>query len=207
MNNRLVLGLAVAGGYVLGRTKKAKLAFGLGTMVLGKRLKLSPQAIASTVSKQISSNPHLAEMSKQLRTDLKGAGSAATGAILTRQVNGLADSLHERTLGVRDHLTSAGSGLSRIGRHGKDDDPDKDEAADREDDGAEEAEAREDDEQEEPRKAPARQRSEKKPPSKKAPAKRAAARPTAKKTAAKKAVKKTVATRRRASGSEGGSRG
>ena len=34
------MGLAVGAGYVLGRTKKMKLAFAVGTMVAGKRMNL-----------------------------------------------------------------------------------------------------------------------------------------------------------------------
>ncbi len=35
--NRTALGLAIGAGYVLGRTKKMKLAFAVGSLVAGKR--------------------------------------------------------------------------------------------------------------------------------------------------------------------------
>lgn len=108
MNNRLAVSLAVAGGYVLGRTRKAKLALGIGTMVLGKRLKLDPKQIVSGLTEQVAANPQLAEAGRQLRGDLTGAGRAATGALVTRQLNSLADSLHQRTTGVRDRLDPGG---------------------------------------------------------------------------------------------------
>ncbi|WP_369201639.1 DNA primase [Streptomyces sp. PU-14G] len=107
MNSRLTMALAVAGGYVLGRTKKAKFAFGVATMVAGKRLKLNPQALATFAKDQLSNNPQFKELGDQLRTDLRGAGKAATGALVNRQVNALADRLHERTLDVRDQLSGA----------------------------------------------------------------------------------------------------
>jgi hypothetical protein len=43
--NRVGLGLAAGAGYVLGRTKKMKLAFAVGTLVAGKRMQLSPRAL------------------------------------------------------------------------------------------------------------------------------------------------------------------
>ncbi|WP_030671477.1 hypothetical protein [Streptomyces rimosus] len=110
MKNRPALVLAVAGGYLLGRTKKAKLAIGIGSMVLGKRLNLSPQQLVSLVSDQIAANPQLKELREQLRGDLKGVGKAATGALVTKRLDSLADSLHERTLNVRDQLDAGEAG-------------------------------------------------------------------------------------------------
>ncbi|MFH8345721.1 DNA primase [Streptomyces sp. NPDC018045] len=110
MKNRPALVLAVAGGYLLGRTKKAKLAIGIGSMVLGKRLNLSPQQLVSLVNDQIAANPQLKELREQLRGDLKGVGKAATGALVTKRLDSLADSLHERTLNVRDQLDAGAAG-------------------------------------------------------------------------------------------------
>ncbi|MFF3764337.1 DNA primase [Streptomyces sp. NPDC001922] len=104
MTNRLAVALAVTAGYVLGRTKKAKLAIGVGSMVLGKRLNLSPQQLVGTLTEQLRANPQLAEVRDQLRTDLQGVGKAATSALVTRQLNSLADHLHGRTLDVRDRI-------------------------------------------------------------------------------------------------------
>ncbi|MFI0235479.1 DNA primase [Streptomyces sp. NPDC016845] len=102
--NRAVLGLAVGAGYILGRTKKMKLAFAVGTMVAGKRLKLSPSALAELVTTQLDKNPQFKELSGQLRQDLRGVGTAATGALVERQINGLAGRLHSRTQGVQDRI-------------------------------------------------------------------------------------------------------
>ncbi|MPY48342.1 DNA primase [Streptomyces acidicola] len=102
--NRVGLGLAVGAGYVLGRTKKMKLAFALGTLVAGKRMHLSPRALADLASQQLQNNPQLKEISDQLREDARGAGQAATGALLERQIDGLADRLHGRTAQVREQL-------------------------------------------------------------------------------------------------------
>ncbi|MFE0107055.1 DNA primase [Streptomyces sp. NPDC059009] len=102
--NRLGLGLAVGAGYVLGRTKKAKLAFAVGTLVAGRKLSLDPKAIGTFVSRQLAENPQFKEIGDQLREDVRGVGKAATGSLVTRQMDSLADRLHDRTLGVQDRL-------------------------------------------------------------------------------------------------------
>ncbi|WNO76168.1 MULTISPECIES: DNA primase [unclassified Streptomyces] len=191
MNNRLVLGLAVGAGYVLGRTKKAKLAFAVGTLVAGKRLQLSPKAIGEFVTQQLQNNPQFKELGDQLRQDLGGVGKAATGALVNRQLEGFADRLHGRTLGVQDRLQGVVPG-SRDEDEGHAEDTEDAEARDSADgeDGGDEEEHRE---RREPQKKAAPQK------------KTAARRTTAKKTAAparratKKTASKTTAAKRAAS--------
>ncbi|MEU5401353.1 DNA primase [Streptomyces sp. NPDC005963] len=107
MNNRVALGLAVGAGYVLGRTKKAKLAFAVGTMVAGRRMSASPGALGQLLTRQLGDNPQFKALREQLRQDLGGVGKAATGALVSRQLEGLADRLHERTAGVQDRVKNA----------------------------------------------------------------------------------------------------
>ncbi|WP_405810171.1 DNA primase [Streptomyces sp. NBC_00210] len=104
MNNSTVLGLAMGAGYLLGRTKKAKLAFAVGTLVAGKQLPLNPKALGGLVGQQLQNNPQFKALGDQLREDLRGVGKAATGALVNRQLEGIADRLHERTLGVQDRI-------------------------------------------------------------------------------------------------------
>ncbi|WP_327656961.1 DNA primase [Streptomyces sp. NBC_00483] len=103
--NRTALGLAIGAGYVLGRTKKMKLAIAVGTMVAGKRLNLSPRALGEMVTTQLQNNPQFKEIGDQLREDLRGVGKAASGALVERQIEGLAGRLHSRTQGVRDQIS------------------------------------------------------------------------------------------------------
>jgi hypothetical protein len=100
MNNRLVVGLAVGAGYVLGRTKKAKLAFAVGTMVAGRRLRLSPGVLGEFVARQLQSNPQFKEVGDQLREDLRGVGKAATGALVNRRIERIADIAEGRSPGL-----------------------------------------------------------------------------------------------------------
>ncbi|MEV5492879.1 DNA primase [Streptomyces bobili] len=207
--NRVGLGLAIGAGYVLGRTKKMKLAFAVGSMVAGKRLNLTPRALADVVSQQLKDNPQFKEIGDELRQDLRGVGKAASGAMVERQMNALADRLHSRTGQVRDQLqgvvpdTDTGKDAEESGKDdratdeeyeeydepesARDEDEDEDEGEAADEDRSGDAEDAADDGEERPRrKAPV-----------KASAKQAAAKKTAKKTA-KKAPARTSPTQRTA---------
>lgn len=223
--NRLAVGLAVGAGYVLGRTKKAKFAFAVGTMVAGKRLNLSPKALGSLVTQQLENNPQFKEIGDQLRQDLRGVGKAATGSLLNRQLEGLADRLHDRTLDVQDRIAGVVPDDAKnlkgkvVGRddHQDDENDENDEGdeGERDDKDHEDREAREGREGREDRdqeaasdgdrrhdKAPAKRssgsRSAPKADAKSAPraaAKKTPAKKTAQKTARKTTQKKTTAAR------------
>ncbi|MEV5397004.1 DNA primase [Streptomyces cellulosae] len=200
--NRTGLGLAIGAGYLLGRTKKLKMALAVGGLVAGKKLNLSPRAVADLVGQQLRDNPQFKELGDQLRGDLRGAGKAASGALVERQLSSLADRLHGRTGEVRGRL--AGGGEDRdaeaedTGEEPYDEETDghePDDAEDRDDGGRERG----------PDAGRAAKKAAKKAPAKKgpaakkaAPAKRAAGGPApAKKAAAarKTAAKKTAASR------------
>ncbi|MEU8844948.1 DNA primase [Streptomyces sp. NPDC048564] len=188
--NRLALGLAVGAGYVLGRTKKMKLAFAIGTMVAGKRMHLSPRALADLVSQQLQNNPQFKEIGDQLREDLRGVGQAASGALVERQLDAFADRLHGRTAQVRDQLEGVVPETPDLGLEDEEtEEPESEESE------AEEPEAEDEGPEEAPRRKAAKKAPAKKGAAKKAPAKKTAAKKTAaKKTAAKKtAAKKTAA--------------
>jgi hypothetical protein len=221
--NRTTMGLAVGAGYLLGRTKKLKMALAVGSLVAGKKLNLSPKMIADVVSQQLKNNPQFKEIGDQLRQDLRGVGKAASGAMVERQMNTLADRLHGRTAQMRDELSGVAPGL------GDDEDEDegeprdedegeprdeaggepRDEAGDDEDtgeerSGREQRSGREDDDGDRGD-GPPRKRAAKAPAKKsaaKAPAKKAADKAPARKTAAKKtsAARKTAAKKTAAGG-------
>ncbi|MGW3354919.1 DNA primase [Streptomyces bungoensis] len=191
--NRTALGLAVGAGYLLGRTKKLKMAVAVGSLVAGKKLNITPKALAGMVQQQLRDNPQFKEIGDQLRGELRGVGKAASGAMVERQMSALADRLHSRTGRVRDQL-SGGSGEAEGSEEEYDEEERED--GDRENTGRE---AREEEE-------PPRKKAAKKAVPKKALAKKAAAKAPAKKAAARKtgsagrpAAKKT--------GAAGGARG
>src|SRR4029079_4922115 len=96
MNNAAKLGAGVAGGYLLGRTKKLKLAIGLGAWMMGKRLNLSPGQLAMQGLSQLRESPEFGELTEMLKTEVGGAGRRALSAAATSQMESFADQLHER---------------------------------------------------------------------------------------------------------------
>ncbi|MFF9163577.1 DNA primase [Streptomyces longwoodensis] len=195
--NRTGLGLAVGAGYMLGRTKKLKLAIAVGSIVAGKKLKLSPKAIGDLLSQQLKDNPQFKELGDTLRQDLRGAGKAASGAMLERQLSGLADRLHGRTAQMREQLANGGRSDDEDEAEDRDDREDDDlEPEDEYDEEPEDSEDEEDDEGSED--GDERAEASRKPPAKKAPAKKAPAKKAPAKKAAKKAPVKRAATQKTA---------
>ncbi|MEU8029800.1 DNA primase [Streptomyces sp. NPDC049099] len=195
--NRTALGLAVGAGYLLGRTKKMKMAVAVGSLVAGKKLNLSPGALAAMARQQLRDNPQFKEIGDQLRQDLRGVGKAASGAMVERQMSTLADRLHSRTSQVRDQLSGV---LPESGS-----DEEREEDGDREARGEEDREAREEDDREAPEDGDGEEREDRpsaKKAAKKAPPKNASAKKTAvKKTApAKKAVARKTGGARKTAG-------
>ncbi|MFJ8535298.1 DNA primase [Streptomyces sp. NPDC093591] len=192
--NRAGLGLAVGAGYVLGRTRKLKMAVAVGTLVAGKRMHLSPRAITDAVSQQLQNNPQLKEIGDQLREDLRGVGGAASGALVERRLDALADRLHGRTTKMREQLSGAVPTPDLGGQDEESEEEAEDEEPRAED---EEGASDEPEDREESEELAESEESEEEPedeePSRKATAKRGAPKKTAKKAAKKAPAKKTAA--------------
>ncbi|KUL39962.1 hypothetical protein [Streptomyces regalis] len=192
--NRMGLGLAVGAGYVLGRTRKLKLAFAVGTLVAGKRMHLSPRAVTDLVSQQLQNNPQFKEIGDQLREDLRGVGEAASGALVERRLDALADRLHGRTAELHEQLSGAVPTPDLGGRDEESEEETEDEEPRAEDEDREPDEPEGHEEAEEESEEESEGESEDEEPSGKAAAKRAAApKKTAKKAAKKGPAKKTAA--------------
>src|SRR3954469_1142427 len=102
MNSAAKLGAGVAGGYLLGRTKKLKLAIGLGAWLMGKRLQMSPGQLAMQGLGQLRQSPEFGEITDRLRNEVGGAGRKALSAAASSRMESLADRLRDRNEGVAD---------------------------------------------------------------------------------------------------------
>lgn len=89
--------LAVAGGYVLGRTKKMKLAIMLAGMASGNRIARDPTQLLAQGTRLVQSSPQLSALSDQVRGRLVEAGKDVAVAVVSRQMDSLSDRLSERT--------------------------------------------------------------------------------------------------------------
>ncbi|MCF3173292.1 histone protein [Streptomyces sioyaensis] len=166
--SKALLAAALAGGYLLGRTKKARFALTVASYLAGRQFGLSPRQLVTEGVRKLGEIPQVAELGDQLRGEVLDAGRKALTAAANQQLETLADTLHDRTLKLE-------SG--------------EEEPAEEEEEEEEEEEPY--DEGEEPAEDEA---AEKAPAKKSAPAKKTAAKKTAaKKTAAKKTTAKKSA--------------
>jgi outer membrane biosynthesis protein TonB len=202
--------MAVAGGYLLGRTRKGKLALGLGMWLTGRKITLDPARLPELVERL----PVVSGLSDEVRDQLLKAAKDAGGKVLTAQSGRLADALTRRA----DALRSAeGANPLRAVRGEKDKEPEPEDSEEQE----EPEEPEEEEETEEPAAEAEPEPEEEQEEERPAPRKRAArgtraaagaatgsATRTAKKTA-RKAASRTPArtsgrgTRRREGGGDG----
>ncbi|MEV4946821.1 histone protein, partial [Streptomyces sp. NPDC053755] len=96
--NKIALAAAVAGGYLLGRTKKGRLAFTAATYLAGRRFGLEPGQLMKEGLSRVKEMPQFADLGDQLRGEALEAGKKAVTAAANRKLADFADSLHERTL-------------------------------------------------------------------------------------------------------------
>lgn len=191
---KAVLAASVAAGYLLGRSRKAKLAIAVATFMVSGRLQSKPQELLASGLGRLGDSPQFAQLADQVRDELLTVGREALKTAVDRRLGTFADSLADRT----SSLNGAGRAIKGV-QGGEDDDGDdrgeRDEAPDEgEDSGGEPEEEAEEEEEggrgEEGRRRPPREgRDEQAAPPRKR-AKKAAGKPAAKKAAAKKAPAK-----------------
>jgi hypothetical protein len=161
MNPSTKVGVAVAGGYLLGRTKRARLAIALGSYLLG--VKLDPKALGKEALQQLSQRPEFAKLTGDMRGEMLNVGRAAALAAMNSRIERFATSLDSRTSQLRDQLELGSGSSDGETEAGVEDDYDDfmDEADDEgaDDEGAED-EGAEDDDTEPPRRESRRRSSE-----------------------------------------------
>ncbi|MDQ0700564.1 MULTISPECIES: hypothetical protein [unclassified Streptomyces] len=114
MTKNAKIGAALVGGYLLGRTKKAKLALGFGMFLLGKKIDLDPRQIG----RMLADSPALGSLNDQVRKELVDATRTAATKAVTQRAGSLADSLQQRTQAL-----GAGSGADDEELDEEDDEP------------------------------------------------------------------------------------
>ncbi|WP_405608335.1 hypothetical protein OG292_02815 [Streptomyces sp. NBC_01511] len=166
-SKKVCVAAAVAAGYVLGRTKKGKLALGLAALVAGQQIPMNPRELVILTARKLADNPTVAPLVEQARGEVLGAGRSALSATANRRLEAVADALQQRTEALLEAPLEA------------DEEEEEEETP--------EEHPEEDEEEEEEEEKRPRRRSAKSPPAKKAPAKKTAAKKApAKKKAAKK---------------------
>ncbi|KJY33016.1 histone protein, partial [Streptomyces sp. NRRL S-444] len=74
---KIALAAAVAGGYLLGRAKKGRLAFTVATYLAGRRFGLEPGQLLKEGASRLKEMPQFEELAEQLRGEALDAGKQA----------------------------------------------------------------------------------------------------------------------------------
>ncbi|MEU9014595.1 histone protein, partial [Streptomyces sp. NPDC048479] len=94
---KLALAVSVVGGYLLGRTKKGRLALTVATYLAGRRFGLEPRELAAEGMRRLGEIPQFAELQGQLKGEVLDAGRKALTATANRGMSSLADAISDRT--------------------------------------------------------------------------------------------------------------
>lgn len=122
VNTTAKIALAASGGYILGRTKKMKLAAMLALFLAGQKLPKSPLELVQQGAGALSKNEKFAELSQQVTGSLMDAGKVAASRSAERWLAGVSERL-------RDGIATPDSGADEQGS----DEP-EDSAADKDQD-------------------------------------------------------------------------
>lgn len=100
MNATTKVAAAVAAGYLLGRTKKLKLAITVGTVLTGGRL--AGNVRPGTLIKSLGENPEVQRLQNQLRGQVMAAAKSAAANVTSSRLEALNESLQGRGRGNDD---------------------------------------------------------------------------------------------------------
>src|SRR5690348_11588725 len=87
------IGLGVAAGYLLGRTKKMRLAITVGSMLAGQRVATDRAGIIRQLGGVVDNNPELAQLRDQITGRMLEAAKSAAIATATSRLEGVTTSL------------------------------------------------------------------------------------------------------------------
>jgi hypothetical protein len=143
MKCRIPVALALAGGYVLGRTKKMKLALAVAGIAAGSGLPINPGELAKRGAGALQSSEEVGKLVELARTGLVDAGKAAAVSVASSRIESLSERLSDRTakLGAPAKLGASGDEDEAADEEAvEEDEPVTDEAEDEEEPAEEEAE-------------------------------------------------------------------
>jgi hypothetical protein len=106
MSDAVKIGSALAGGYLLGRTKKAKMAIGLAMWLAGKG---RPRDWVRQGVITLAQTPEVQSLVKQARGPLVDSARGAATSTFNAQLGSLADGINRRTGLLTGELEPLGS--------------------------------------------------------------------------------------------------
>lgn len=101
-SSRAAIAAGLAAGYLLGRSKKGKLAFAVASFAVGRKVRFSPRDLVADGLRKLCDSPQCRQLTEQVRGDLLTSGRSALKAVVDRELNGVADLLADRTRALGD---------------------------------------------------------------------------------------------------------
>ncbi|MBL1065638.1 hypothetical protein [Streptomyces sp. 7-21] len=120
-NSTTALAAGLVGGYLLGRTKKTKIALALATYAAGRALG-SPRERVMSGLRTVAEQAGLTGLGDQLREEVSRAGRAAATEAAERRLGTLAETLQARTKALRGPEAS-GNGSEEPGEPDEPEEP------------------------------------------------------------------------------------
>ncbi|KAB8159555.1 hypothetical protein FH609_028625 [Streptomyces sp. 3MP-14] len=101
-STRAAVAAGLAAGYVLGRTKKAKLALVIASYAMGRKAHLNPKDLVGGGMHRLGSSEHFGKLGERVREELFSGGRSVVSAALHRGYDTVADALAERSKALLD---------------------------------------------------------------------------------------------------------
>jgi hypothetical protein len=117
MANGAKVALAVGAGYLLGRSRKMRLALMVAAAGMTGKFPTSPSALAAQGLKSLGASADVGQLTQQLRGEVLNAARAAALAAATKQVDALNDRLQGVTsaVGADEVLEDVGDTVGGVG--------------------------------------------------------------------------------------------
>lgn len=95
------IALAVGIGYVLGRTRKMKLAITVGGMLVGRRLPTDPKELLARGGKLIEASPALSKLTGEARQNMMDVVRSAAVSAASNKIESMGENLSRRAENLR----------------------------------------------------------------------------------------------------------
>ncbi|MDT0441324.1 hypothetical protein [Streptomyces johnsoniae] len=92
----------IAGGYLMGRRKRAKIAFAVATYVVGRRFPLGPRKLAGEGVRKLREHPQFSEVGGRLGNRLAEAGRTVASGAVGRRIESLTEAVEGRVQALNE---------------------------------------------------------------------------------------------------------
>ncbi|MFD9661483.1 hypothetical protein ACFWAY_07600 [Rhodococcus sp. NPDC059968] len=119
MNNKTQMAAAIGAGYLLGRTRRMKLALMLAGAGTTGRFRGGPRELLTLGTKMLANSPEVAKLGESVRGELLGAAKAAAVTAASQRIDSLSNRLQsggKEITGTVSDLPDNVSDVTKVGR-------------------------------------------------------------------------------------------